>query len=286
MDRKQVTLAISIIVLVFLLWLFATQGAKLIFGCRINTDQFRNVYTSLSALFSALAFGAVILTLLLQRGDLKVQKERANLQNFENNFFKLLEQHHRIVDSFIINVKENDPNDSILPMPEKKSTFLKLEAFDFLARDFKHRFIEVKKIRFHVDKSYQTIFIHAFLHHTYGKYGYMLSHYFRNLYHIVVFIDESKALKTLSEKKKYVSLLRAQLSAPEINLLAWNCMTYHGKAFKPLVERYKLLKNMNFTYEMVDLKWLAEIYPHIKKEIRKDNPIFSFETEKGLEPGY
>ena len=105
MDRKQVTLAISIIVLVFLLWLFATQGAKLIFGCQINTDQFRNVYTSLSALFSALAFGAVILTLLLQRGDLKVQKERANLQNFENNFFKLLEQHHRIVDSFIINVK-------------------------------------------------------------------------------------------------------------------------------------------------------------------------------------
>ena len=247
MNRKLIILAGLITILIILLWLFAIPIAKLVFGCQTHTDQFRNVYTSLSTFFSALAFGAVIITLLLQREDLNAQKAINNLQNFENNFFRLLEQHHRIIDSFVIDVKENDPNDKILPMPEKRKKFSKLDAFDFLARDFKHRYNEVKKIRFHADKSYQTIFVYAFLHHTYGKYGYMLSHYFRNLYHIVVFIDESKALKTLSEKKKYINILRAQLSAPEINLLAWNCMTRYGAAFKPLVERYKLLKNMNFT---------------------------------------
>jgi hypothetical protein len=280
--RTIIPLGITI-TLIILLWYFADRWVVWIFGNSIHTEQFNNVFNTLTSLFTALAFGGVIITILLQRQDINNQNVVNYLQNFENNFFRFLELHKRIIDSFVIEVKPNNKEDGIKEMPEKRKKIAQLDAFDFLARDFKYRFDRVKEIRFHADNSYQTIFTYAFLHHTYCKYGYMLSHYYRNLYHIIKFIDENKALKNESERRKYVNILRAQLSAPEINLIAWNGMTHHGIGFKPLIEKYKLLKNMNFSYEMIDLEWLAEIYPHIKKEIRKENPIFSFKTNIGLD---
>jgi Putative phage abortive infection protein len=282
MKTRTVIQLIITLILILLLWFFANKWVVWTFGNSIKSEQFNNVFNSLTSLFTALAFGGVIITLLLQRQDINIQNEINNLQNFENNFFRFLEQHHRVIDSFVIEVKPNKKDDTIEEMPETRKKISQLDAFDFLAKDFKFRFDKIKEIRFHADTSYDTIFTYAFLHHTYGKYGYMLSHYYRNLYHIIKFIDESKALKNISEKRKYVNILRAQLSAPEINLIAWDGMTKHGAAFKPLIQKYKLLKNMNFTYEMVDIEWLAEIYPHIKKEIRKENPIFSFKTDIGL----
>jgi len=55
----------------------------------------------------------------------------------------------------------------------------------------------------------------------------MLGHYFRNLYHIVKYIDDDKSLKTFELKYKYVKILGAQLSALEINLISLKGLTYH-----------------------------------------------------------
>ncbi len=101
----------------------------------------------------------------------------------------------------------------------------------------------------------------------------MLGHYFRNLYHIVKYIDDDKSLKTFDLKYKYAKILRAQLSAPEINLIALNGLTYYGEGFKPLIDKYRLLKNMNFRYEMVDIIWLTGKYPHIIPTVLIENPF-------------
>ena len=69
-----------------------------------------------------------------------------------------------------------------------------------------------------------------------------LGHYFRTLYHIVRFIDDSE----IEEKILYTRILRASLSNSEIVLLALNCLHGEGqKKFKPLVEKYALLHNVS-----------------------------------------
>jgi hypothetical protein len=75
----------------------------------------------------------------------------------------------------------------------------------------------------------------------YKEYQHELGHYFRHLYHVFKFVDESP----IENKKKYTSIVRAQLSAYEQALLFYNCVSRSGIArFKPLVERYALLENL------------------------------------------
>jgi len=72
----------------------------------------------------------------------------------------------------------------------------------------------------------------------------ILAHYFRNLYQIIKFVDESG----IWDKKRYISIVRAQLSTFEHILLHYNGLSDYGrKRFKPLIERYSLLEGMNPT---------------------------------------
>ena len=77
----------------------------------------------------------------------------------------------------------------------------------------------------------------------YNKYRIDLSHYFRNLYNFAKVIDESE----ISEKDKnmFMNILKAQLSTYELALLFYNCLSPYGsKKFKPLVEKYQMVKNL------------------------------------------
>ena len=269
-------ISLIIIILIFLIWLYADHWMKFVFGKFISDKAFGNIFNALGSLFTALAFAGLIITILIQRQDSNDQKRINNIQIFENNFIKLLEQHHRIIDSFVIEPKPNKEGEEIEPYPEKRNKIYQFEAFDFLAKDFKHRYEKVKEIPLPADKSIQTVFINAFQHHTYGTYGYMIGHYFRNLYHIVKYIDDNESLNSFDLKYKYAKILRAQLSAPEIYLIALNGLTYHGEGFKPLIEKYRLLKNMIIYYEMIDILWLTGKYPHIIPTVLRENP-FTYE---------
>ena len=69
-----------------------------------------------------------------------------------------------------------------------------------------------------------------------------LGHYFRNLYHIIKFVRDSD----VSDKRRYTSLVRATLSQSELALLFYNCLSGNGEErFKPLVQQFGLLKNLN-----------------------------------------
>lgn len=69
-----------------------------------------------------------------------------------------------------------------------------------------------------------------------------VGHYFRSLYNIIKFVDRS----TSKEKRIYTNLVRAQLSSNEIWLLSYNCLSRYGiEQFKPLVEKYSLLKSLS-----------------------------------------
>ncbi len=76
------------------------------------------------------------------------------------------------------------------------------------------------------------------------KYRKDLDPYFRLLFHIFTFIDRSELLE--DERVVYANIARAQLTNYELRLLFYNGMVGEGKqGFKPLIERYGLLKHLD-----------------------------------------
>lgn len=71
-----------------------------------------------------------------------------------------------------------------------------------------------------------------------------VGHYYRTMYNIVKFIATSE----VENKQIYANILRAQLSSSELNLLFYNCLSKYGnEKFKPLIEKFGLLENMDFS---------------------------------------
>lgn len=83
-----------------------------------------------------------------------------------------------------------------------------------------------------------------------------LGHYYRHLFQVVKFVDQSTILKT-GEKYFYLKTLRAQLSAHEQLILFYSALSDIGKPWNSPIDyisRYRLIKNVplekGFTYEI------------------------------------
>lgn len=222
---------LSIVMMVFLLWV----GCWFLLNSEPERGTFGDMFGAVNALFSGLAFGGVIYAILLQRKELALQRHELELtreelkgqkeqlknqnqtmivQNFENTFFQMLKLHHEIVDS--INRREFVGFKSRL-----KSNYLNLKVQNEQSR------INMMYTKFFEDHNSD------------------LGHYFRNLYRIIKFINE-KGSEFFEEKYFYTSLVRAQLSNPELILLFYNCLSHYGcERFKPLIEEFHLLKNIS-----------------------------------------
>lgn len=75
----------------------------------------------------------------------------------------------------------------------------------------------------------------------YRQYGDQLEHYFRDLYHIISYVDESK----VPDKQKYINIIQGQLSNAELFILFYDGISVYGKKkMYPLLEKYKLLENV------------------------------------------
>ncbi|MCL9810038.1 putative phage abortive infection protein [Flavobacterium luminosum] len=73
-----------------------------------------------------------------------------------------------------------------------------------------------------------------------------LGHYYRNLYQTVSFVVNSTIMKDSNEQKKYLKLLRAQLSNHEQLLLYYNSLTNFGKGWidNEYFTTYEMIKNI------------------------------------------
>ncbi len=80
-----------------------------------------------------------------------------------------------------------------------------------------------------------------FFEEYYKTYEDSMAHYFRNLYHIFKFVKASD----IDNKRRYTSLVRAQLSKFELLILFYNCLTKYGNGFKPLVEEFGLFEHLD-----------------------------------------
>lgn len=99
-----------------------------------------------------------------------------------------------------------------------------------------------------------------------------LDHYFRHLYRIFKFIDESDdRIIDKVKKYEYTSIVRATLSQYELVMLFYN--GFYHKKFKTLAEKYALMNNLRIGLLASD--------EDINLYGRKIGGLYSFEDDEG-----
>jgi hypothetical protein len=161
------------------------------------------------------------------------QVDDAYSQSFESTLFKLIDYQQNIMRN----------------VTSRKTTESGFASFIYWTGEFTSYLTEqANSIKQDADFYPKlTVLVQDIYPKAYEKSLYKLGNYFRHLYHIFKYINESR----LSDEKKqsYAKLVRAQLSAEEMLLVGIDGMTIYGEKFKPLIEKYSLLHRlMSFDY--------------------------------------
>lgn len=162
-----------------------------------------------------------------QKDQMIKQNETLSHQQFENTFFQLVNVHTNIVNSIDLRSK----TDYSKVISEGR------DCFKIFYNRLESSIKEVEDPHLASLETTLTCYDKFFSNNEHN-----LGHYFRNLYHIIKFVDRSNVI----DKKTYTNFVRAQLSTNEHNIFFYNGLTDIGsEKFKPLIEKYALLKNMN-----------------------------------------
>jgi hypothetical protein len=221
----------------------------------------------------------------LTRDELKGQKlelEKANtfsyIQQFDTKFFQLLALHKDITNSIYIDKTSR----TYFDMENESGVHFFQQLALKISRIFYKNEYPIDEFGV-VETSDRLITTYYKAYHQYKA---VLSHYFRNLYYVVNFIDQSKILSD-DQKKDYAKILRAQLSQYELVILAYNGMTRYGANFYPLINKYEMLKSIdfelftppNYFVKIIKPEVLTEKYEHLKSVYLEQKQIFE-DTKK------
>lgn len=224
--------------------------------------QFGDLFGSVNALFSGLAFAGLIITIRQQHKDLEYQrqaidqsKEDINQQNetikierFENTFFNMIEVQQSIVndlyaaDSHTEWVKQDDSHGRSEKEILTKDEYRGRNLFYYVFILCEHKIDKSHNSKlFEVPGLYYVIKLRGKACFDDYMTPTMFDHYFRHLYTILKFVEEND---WLGEEKQYqyATFVRATLSRYELVMLYYNGFS-HPKMEK-MMERYCLLNNI------------------------------------------
>jgi Putative phage abortive infection protein len=190
----------------------------------------------------------------LTRADLEEQQERlekqeriTNRQNFETSFFQLLNLQNQIASQMRQRLYRWQGNEHVPDTIEGRGCFavwhnnLKEIFGEFRQKKNWKGTTELERVRecyeeFYTGKGHQED----------------LAHYFRTLYHLIKFVKISDVVVEYKDKRRYTSLVRAQLSAYELALLFYNGLSPYGEGFKPWIEEFGLLEHLDTEHLLLD----------------------------------
>lgn len=189
------------------------------------------LHQQLEIMYSQLEVKNTRLELAGQKEEMRIQNSTLRQQKVENTFFNLLNLFSSIVNSIDIrNVRTqvviSSGRDCFKIFYDELIS--NINSINEVNENFNIENISVEDTIEAYDKLYNN-----------NKAD--LSHYFRSVYHIIKFIDESE----IEDKKRYVGLLRAQISSYEQIVIFYNCLHKYGEKFKILAVRYNLFKNID-----------------------------------------
>lgn len=205
-----------------------------------NAGVFGDSFGVLTSLFSALAFAGVAYTIASQREELKNQRIEAAIQRseseinrkeiykqgFENTFFQMLKLHNQITMEI---EKERRVHGAIRDFGGRLA--LKEMKLD-LMRAFHRGNIDHQSSPQQISNEFESFYI---------DFGFQLAHYFRFLYNIFRFLDES----AIENKELYIRLVRAQISNQELYILYYNALSKRGLKFQKYITEFKLMDNLD-----------------------------------------
>ena len=197
------------------------------------------------------------------------QEEKIDLQLFESSFFMLLNQQRDILKS----MKGEYPRGN-------GSQKEQLEGIDYIARlrlDLSIRLLdlnyELETIESN-DANRLKVLVNEIYKDFFQTHASQLGHYFRHLYHLVKFVENSG----VRDKKRYMDLIQSQMSTDEMYLAAINGISNYGrKKMLPLMNKYSLLENLIIDDDPIVAQLLRIFYPDTRlKQIDnvKKNIIF------------
>lgn len=191
----------------------------------------------------------------LQSKIQKRQEDMAEIQRFNDLFFSLLDLYHTKVKDLKITIPST--YDIVTANPEfifsqgtyGGQTFSGKEFFsaqmEKLWADFSPKGSFVRSRRF-ATNDFTRI---------YSCFGVQLSVYFRTVYRIFRLIDESGIPDT--EKKKYVKIMRTQLTRGEIFFIHYNARTEIGAPSRSPIVRYRITKHLQ-VFDFLEFKEISD----------------------------
>lgn len=179
-----------------------------------------------SAVFSILALLGVLYMAFLQRKEVNYTRELLARENFESTLFNLITLHHERIRALEI-------YQAVGPNIQGRGCFNYMYYKSFVLlyggnEDIYAHLPPLERVRNYYTQLYRI-------------YEADLDYYFRNLFHILKFIDTSP----VEPKWPYIKMLRAQLSAAELLLLFYHGLSSgEGEHMNPYIRKYALLTHM------------------------------------------
>tara|TARA_R100001369_G_scaffold23165_1_gene42515 strand:+ start:316 stop:1233 length:918 start_codon:yes stop_codon:yes gene_type:complete len=224
-----------------------------------NAGAVGDMFGSLTALFSGLAFAGLITTLFMQRVELTLQRKELSqtrevfkIQRFENTLFGLMKLLNDHVNS--IEISNRDLGYIIAGgrhLDENKGR----HALKLISQNLPETEKKIKNgPSYDLNVTATHILSHKELTDSYSDYyhKYLESHlgpYFRLIYAVIRLIESEKFSDDpdadFKVKKEYSKIFRAHLSDAEIRLLMLNCASIQGAGLKGWVEKYGLLRHLS-----------------------------------------
>ncbi len=198
-----------------------------------DQGTFGDMFGASNALFTGLSFTCIIITIILQNKQINESKkemfdQNANfqIQMFENTFFNLINIQHQFIST--MNSSEETSSDGIVVEKKYTGRGVFLDMFGVL-------YAKINSEGDNFEKEYDFY---------YENLNYHLDHYFNNFFQIITFVEQSEIIL---KKRKYLEILRAQLSEHEILMLFYHALYKKDLDYKSLLEKYGMLANLNQT---------------------------------------
>lgn len=230
---------------IFFIWLVHTTG--LIAESKDRIEKLALLGDSfgwLTSLFAGLSAFLVFLTLSAQKRELHETRTLMQYQRIEATVFQLLEGLQSTL--------------SEIQIHNQGQTYSGRAAFKSFYEDLKLKFVaafgstndgfggfkmtETAETACQKEKELIELSMEKAWNNLWGSHGLWLGHYYRQLYRIVKFIDQSMLLE--ESKQELVKIVRAQISNYELVLLYYNLKSQEGEKFRLYCDKYEILKHI------------------------------------------
>jgi hypothetical protein len=202
----------------------------------------------LNPILTFLTFMGLLITIIIQKKELKEsrdvfkgqqealekQQEEMTIQSFDNKFFQMLNSFNKITDSL------------------KLDTHTGKEVFKELVEKLKNQlqYVYLEDVRKHDIRKNKVEYLYTVFSDFNNTNDTTFKYYFLNLYQLLKFVDEDIPHKNKDKySKKYINILRAQLSKNELILLTYNAIgviEFCGENYKELVEKYAFFEHLTY----------------------------------------